>query len=157
MAVSLIDIEALNVVQETKLNLKYHVVLDRNKLSFGNLVSVLRDVSQMGKPRLHALYALLLCVLLSLRERCRSVEDAQRLESLLQDLAVVADQAHGVTQQVHHLDVLERFQDCAGLPEVAQLVEGDVEAEQVREVVRDGAQGRRPQHVVGDAKVDQGL
>lgn len=111
----------------------------------------------MSKPCLYSLDSLLLCVLLRFRESCGAVEDLQVLEPLLKNLTVVADQTEWVAQQIHHLDALKRFERGACLSEVAKLIEGDVEAEQVGEVVRDCAQCRCFEHVVSNTQVNQRL
>ena len=89
LAVSLIDVSTLDIVEQSELQLKHCAVLDRNQVSFWDLESVLWNVTEMCEAGLDSLVALLLGVLFGLGERCSAVEDAQRLEPLLEDLAVV--------------------------------------------------------------------
>ena len=155
LAVCLVDVYASDLVEEAKLELDHHVVLDRDEVGSVDLESRLGDVAKMRQSRLDSFDALLLCVFLCLGERSGAVEDLERLEALFEDLAVVGCEAHGVAHEVEHLDIFERLQHGAGLSEVAQLVEGSIKAEEIGEVARDGAQSRRLKHVVCNAKVDQ--
>ena len=89
LAVSLIYVTTLDIVKQSELQLKHCVVLDRNQVSFWDLESVLWNITEMSESGLDSLMALLLRILFGLRERGRAVKDAQRLEPLLEDLAVV--------------------------------------------------------------------
>ena len=77
MAISLINVGAWHVVKESKLELQDRAVLDWDQIGLGNLKSVLGDITQVSESSLDTLMALLLCIFLSLSERCRSIEDSQ--------------------------------------------------------------------------------
>ena len=109
LAVSLIDVSTLNVVKQSELQLKHRAILDRNQVSFWDLESVLWNITKMSESGLDSLMALLLRVLFGLSERSCSVEDAQRLEPLLEDFAVAWRQLQGVPGQVEHLNALKSF------------------------------------------------
>ena len=98
----------------------------------------------------YALVPLFFGVLLRLCEGRRAVEYAQRLEPLLEDFSVVGRELQWVASQVEHLDVFEGFELSAGLTEVAKLVEGHVEAEEVREITCNDAEHWGLEHVIGD-------
>ena len=63
----------------------------------------------MRELGLDALVTLLLGVLLGLCECCGAVEDAKRLEPLLEDLAIVWRQLQWVACEVEHLDAFKRL------------------------------------------------
>ena len=153
-AISLIDVDPLDVVEQAELKLKADIILNRNQFRFGDLEGIFGDVTQVSQSCLHSLVSLLLRILLSLCEGGGSIEDAQRLESLLEDLTIVRGDAHRISLQVEHLDVIERLQECTGTSEVTQLVEGDIETEQVGEVGRDRLQGRCLEHVIGHSEMN---
>ena len=77
MAISLINVGAWHVVKESKLELQDRAVLDWDQIGLGNLKSVLGDITQVSESSLDTLMALLLSILFSLGECCRSIEDSQ--------------------------------------------------------------------------------
>lgn len=82
---------------------------------------------------------LLLGVLFSLSEGSRAIEDSKSLAALFKDLTVIAGEAEWVARQIQHLNVFKGLKHSAGFPEVAQLIESRIEAEQVGEVASNGA------------------
>jgi uncharacterized protein YfkK (UPF0435 family) len=89
LAVSIIDVDTLDVVEQTELELEHDVVLDRDKVSRGDLEGILRNVAHVRKLGCNPLLVLFLCVFFHLSERTRPVKNLQTLETLLQDLSVV--------------------------------------------------------------------
>ena len=139
MAVTVIDVDALDIVEETKLELHDDIVLDWDQIGLRDLKSVLRNVSKVGQTGLNSLMSLLLRVLLNLREGCSAVEDSKALEPLLKNLSIVGCQLQRVTVEVEHLDAFKSFKFLTGLSEITKLIEGCIEAEEIREVGGDCA------------------
>ena len=155
MAVTFVDVSALDVVEETELELKDHVVLDRDEISLWNLEGVLRNVSQVGQAGLNSLVALLLRILLNLSEGCGAVEDSKALEPLLKNLSVVGCQLERVTVEVKHLDAFKSFKLLTRLSEVTKLIEGGIKAEEIWEVGGNRAESRSLKGIVGHTKMDK--
>ena len=107
------------MVKQVELQLETHMVFDGDQVGLRNLEGLLRDISQVGKSRLDSLDALFLRVLLNFGEGCRSVQDSQRLEPLLQDLPVVGRETEWIAHEIQHLDVFKRFKLRASLSEIA--------------------------------------
>ena len=147
--------DASDIVEETELELKDHVVLDRDQISLRDLKGILRNVSKMGQTSLNSLMALLLRVFLNLSEGCRAVEDSKALEPLLENLSIVGCQLQRVTVEVEHLDTFESFKFLTGLSEVTKLIEGRIEAEEIREVGGDRAESRCLQRIICHPKMDK--
>ena len=155
MAVTFVDVSALDVVEEAELELKDHVVLDRDEISLWNLKGVLRNVSKVSQAGLNSLVALLLGILLNLSEGCGAVKDSQALEPLLKNLSVVGCQLERVTVEVKHLDAFKSFKLLTCLSEVTKLIEGRIKAEEIWEVGGDRAESRSLKGIVGHAEVDK--
>ena len=94
-------------------------------------------------------------VLFPFVEGLGSIEDPQVLQSLLHDLSVLEGELQWVARQRQHLDGEELFQLRHGVLKVAQLVEGEVQTEQVGEVLHDTDQRWTSNLVVGDSQMDQ--
>ena len=48
LAVSLIDVDASDLVKQSELELQHDAVLNRDQISFSNFVCLLRNVTEMG-------------------------------------------------------------------------------------------------------------
>ena len=155
LAISLIDVRALDIIEQPQLKFQHCAILYQNQVRFRDLKSIFRYIAEVGQSGLDSLVSLLFGVLLGLRKRRRTVKNAQRLEPLLEDFPIIRRQLQGVPSQVEHLDVFEGFELSAGLAEVAKLVEGHVEAEKVGEVARNYAKHGGLEHVIGDTEVDE--
>ena len=146
---------ALDIVEETELELKDDVVLDRDQISLWDLEGIFRNVSKMGQTGLNSLMTLLLRVFLNLSEGCRAVEDSKALEPLLKNLSIVGCQLQRVTDEVEHLDTFKSFKFLTGLSEVTKLIEGRIEAEEIREVGGNCAEGRCLKRIICHPKMDK--
>ena len=155
MAVFCIDVGARDIVEETELELKDDVVLDWDQISLRDLKGILRNVSKMGQTSLNSLMALLLRVFLNLSEGCCAVEDSKALEPLLENLSIVGCQLQRVTVEVEHLDTFESFKFLTGLSEVTKLIEGRIEAEEIREVGGDRAESTCLKRIICHPKMDK--
>ena len=146
---------ARDIVKETELELKDDIVLDWDQISLRDLKGILRNVSKMGQTGLNSLMALLLRVFLNLGEGCGAVEDSKALEPLLENLSIVGCQLQRVTVEVEHLDTFESFKFLAGLSEVTKLIEGRIEAEEIREVGGDCAESTCLKRIICHPKMDK--
>ena len=147
--------DASDIVEETELELKDNVVLDWDQISLRDLKGILRNVSKMGQTGLNSLMALLLRVFLNLSEGCRAVENSKALEPLLENLSIVGCQLQRVTVEVEHLDTFKSFKFLTGLSEVTKLIEGRIEAEEIREVGGDCAESRCLKRIICHPKMDK--
>ena len=155
MAVFWIDMDARDIVEQTELELKDNVVLDWDQISLRDLKGILRNVSKMGQTGLNSLMALLLRVFLNLSEGCCAVEDSKALKPLLENLSIVGCQLQRVTVEVEHLDTFKSFKFLTGLSEVTKLIEGRIEAEEIREVGGDRAESRCLKRIICHPKMDK--
>ena len=155
MAVTVIDVSARDIVEESEFELKDHVVLDWDQISLRDLKGILRNVSKMGQTGLYSLMALLLCVFLNLSEGCSAVEDSKALEPLLKNLSIVGCQLQWVTDEVEHLDAFKSFKFLTGLSEITELIEGRIEAEEIREVGGDRAESVCLKCIICHPKMDK--
>ena len=155
MAVTFIDVGALDIVEETEFELKDHIVLDGDQISLRNLKGVLRNVSKVGQAGLNSLVALLLRIFLNLSEGCGAVENSKALEPLLKNLSIVGCQLQWVTVEVKHLDTFKSFKFLTGLSEVTKLIEGCIEAEEIGEVGGDRAESRCLKGIICNPKMDK--
>ena len=155
MAVFWIDVNALDIVEETELELEDDVVLDRDQISLWDLEGIFRNVSKVGQTGLNSLMTLLLRVFLNLSESCCAVENSKALEPLLKNLSIVGCQLQRVTDEVEHLDTFKSFKFLTGLSEVTKLIEGRIEAEEIREVGGDRAEGRCLKRIICHPKMDK--
>ena len=147
--------DASDIVEETELELKDNVVLDRDQISLRDLKGILRNVSKMGQTGLNSLMALLLRVFLNLSEGCCAVEDSKALEPLLENLSVVGCQLQRVTVEVEHLDTFKSFKFLTSLSEVTKLIEGCIEAEEIRKVGGDCAESWSLKGVICHPEMDK--